>query len=95
MSRLFPKTLILIQIITFQNILDLVKLTLLYYSGPIVLGNFEIIPILTYLCLTDQDPLTSAPIAQKIWPLTALIGMISKSPKQWNRYSTPVAVELF
>ena len=49
MYRLFLKTLILIQIIIFQNVLDLAKLALVYYSGPIVFGNFEIIPTLTYL----------------------------------------------
>jgi hypothetical protein len=60
-------------------------MALLYYRGSVILAHFEIIPILAYINLTDPSPahltgglcpLTSAPIPQKIWPLTASIGMI-------------------
>jgi len=58
-----------------------------YYSGPVILGDFYIIPFLTNLYLTDTwtphlkgglRPLNPAPIPRNIWPLTASIGMISK-----------------
>ncbi len=61
---------------------------LVYYSGPLVWGDFEIFPIQAYLNLTDplakQGAVPSDPRShnQKIFPFTASIGMISKSPSR-------------
>ncbi len=53
---------------------------LLYYSGFVILADFEVIPIQTYLNLTDLGSphlMTSSLIPPNIWPLTASIGIIS------------------